>query len=157
MNSISGSSASLYMKQHPSERLAVEKYMKKRERQKVAETNRIIREKTSGEMTGEIDRILSGIQGSEDIKEKERDRQMERIKAKLKSARGAKGEKEVVEEILENYNDTQLAFERDKKQQEKRFLRVKSSKIGSANSVGSESLNKGVRDLKLKDQIYTNN
>ena len=130
--------------------------MKKRERQKVAETNRIIREKTSVEMTGEIDRILSGIQGSEDIKEKERDRQMERIKAKLKTAKGAKGEKEVVEEILENYNDTQLAFERDKKQQEKRFLRVKSSKIGSANSAGQVSLNKGVRDLKLKDQIYTN-
>jgi len=83
--------------------------MKKRERQKVAETNRIIREKTNGELTGQIDRILSGIQGSEEIKEKERDRQMERIKAKLKSAKGTKGDKEVVDEILETYNDTQMA------------------------------------------------
>ena len=62
------------------------------------------------QMTNEIDRILSGIQGTEDIKEKERERQMERIQAKLKSAKNpAKKEQEVVNEILENYNDAKLA------------------------------------------------
>lgn len=102
--------ASLYVKQHPSERLAVEKYMKKIERKKVAESNRINREKTSTELTDEMDRILSGIQGTEDVKEKERDRQMERIQSKLKSARTPiKKDQEVVSEILESYNETNLA------------------------------------------------
>lgn len=134
LDNISNSSASLYVKQHPSERLAVEKYMKKRERQKVAESNRINREKTSSELTTEMDRILSGIQGTEVVKEKERDRQMERIQSKLKSARTpVKKDQEVVNEILENYNETSLAFEREKQQQQKRFQRILSAKNAGKN------------------------
>lgn len=76
----------------------------------MAESNRINREKTSTELTDEMDRILSGIQGTEDVKEKERDRQMERIQSKLKSARTPiKKDQEVVSEILESYNETNLA------------------------------------------------
>lgn len=125
-----------YNGKHPSERLAVEKYIKKRERQKVAQTNRIEREKTnldSSNKQQEIDRILSAVTGTENIKEKERDRQMEKIQAKLKSAKQpVKNEQEVVNEILEKYNDTQLAFEREKKQQAKRFQRILSSKKQAA-------------------------
>lgn len=117
------------------DQLAVEKYMKKRERKKVAESNRIHREKNGMEMTSEIERILSAVQGSEEIKEKERERQMERIQRKLKSAKTpAKNEQEVVNEILETYNDSKLAFEREKQQQEKRFQRIRSAKQASSSA-----------------------
>lgn len=109
--------------------------MKKRERKKVAESNRIHREKNGMEMTSEIERILSAVQGSEEIKEKERERQMERIQRKLKSAKTpAKNEQEVVNEILETYNDSKLAFEREKQQQEKRFQRIRSAKQASSSA-----------------------
>ncbi len=91
------------------DQVAVDKYIKKRERKRVAESNRIRRDGV--ELTTQIDRILSAVQGTEDIKEKERERQMEKIQQKLKSAKSAKtnSEQDVVNEILENYNDSKLA------------------------------------------------
>ena len=51
--------------------MAVEKYMKKKERQKIAESNRLTREKTSADLENETKAILDKLQSVDISKEKE--------------------------------------------------------------------------------------
>jgi hypothetical protein len=92
--------------------MAVEKYMKKKERQKIAESNRLTREKTSAELETETKAILEKLQSVDISKEKERERQMEKIKMKLKNKNvPQKNDQEVANEIMDQYNDAKLAYE----------------------------------------------
>lgn len=94
-----------------SDKLAVEKYVKKKERQKVAETNRIFREKTTADLENETKEILTKLQAVDLSKEKERERQMEKIKMKLKNKNTVqKNDQEVANEIMENYNESAMAY-----------------------------------------------
>jgi len=90
--------------------MAVEKYVRKKERQKVAETNKLAREKTSAMIENETKEILTKLQAVDISKEKERERQMEKIKIKLKNKNTTqKNDQEVANEIMENYNESKMA------------------------------------------------
>jgi hypothetical protein len=90
--------------------MAVEKYVKKKERQKVAETNKLAREKTSAMIETETKEILTKLQAVDINSEKNRERQMEKIKMKLKDKiTTQKNDQEVANEIMENYNESKIA------------------------------------------------
>ncbi len=88
---------------------AVEKYLKKRERQKLAESNRLKKEQTELELEAETRNILEKLKGIDMNKEKERQRQMEKLQAKLKGKPQEKDHHLVATEIIENYQDSQYA------------------------------------------------
>lgn len=95
--------------QHPSDKLAVEKYLRMKERQKQAEANRLNREMTEQLIEVETQRILNKLNGIDLSKEKERDRQMEKIQAKLKGKPQQRDDQEIATEIIENYHDSKRA------------------------------------------------
>ena len=81
--------------------------MKRRERQKIAEQNRLDREKTNFDLEAETQRILNKLKDVDMTKVKERERQLEKIQAKLKGRQiPQKNDKEVANEIMENYSET---------------------------------------------------
>ena len=84
--------------------------MKRVERQKIAEINRMNRGATEIDMNSEKERILQEMQESDNVVEKERDRQMANMQAKLLVAKNPiKNGQDVVNQILENYNDSVMA------------------------------------------------
>lgn len=89
--------------------MAVEKYLRKKERQKAAEDNRVNRELSEQSIEAETQKILNKLQGVDMTKEKERERQMEKIQAKLKGQPQKKDDQQVATEIIENYQESQLA------------------------------------------------
>ena len=96
------------------ERQAIEKYLRKRDRQKTAEENRRLHETEGKDILAETEEILGKLKDLDMNKEKERERQMEKVKAKLQSkARGQEEDnndhEEVANEILEKYHDQQMA------------------------------------------------
>jgi hypothetical protein len=95
------------------ERQAIEKYLRKRDRQKAAEENRKFRETEDNDIQAETEKILGKMKDLDMNKEKERERQMEKVKAKLqnksKPSEQPKDDEEVANEILEKYNDQKLA------------------------------------------------
>ncbi len=96
------------------ERQAIEKYLRKRDRQKAAEENRKVRETEDNDIQAETEKILGKMKDLDMNKEKERERQMEKVKAKLqnksKPSDQPKDDEEVANEILEKYNDQKLAY-----------------------------------------------
>ena len=97
------------------DREAVEKYLRRRERQKQADENRMNREITDDAIENETQKILERMNAVDLSKAKERERQMEKIQAKLKAGKsdqaGAKNDQQIATEIIENYQDSKLAFE----------------------------------------------
>jgi hypothetical protein len=95
------------------ERQAIEKYLRKRDRQKAAEENRKVRETEDNDIQAETEKILGKMKDLDMNKEKEREKQMEKVKAKLQNKAKAsdqpKDDQEVANEILEKYNDQKLA------------------------------------------------
>jgi hypothetical protein len=89
---------------------AVEKYLKKRERQKLAESNRLKKEQNEFELEAETKNILEKLKSVDINKEKERQRQMEKLQAKLKGKPQEKDHHLVATEIIENYQDSQFAY-----------------------------------------------
>ena len=91
--------------------MAVEKYLRKRERQKIAEENRLNREKTNMNLEAETKKILKNLQGVDLTKEKERERQLEKIQQRLRGRQMVqKDDKQVANEIMENYGETNAAL-----------------------------------------------
>lgn len=94
------------------DREAVEKYLRRRERQKQAEENRVNRELTEDVIENETQKILGRMNAIDLSKEKERERQMEKIRAKLKAGKAddvIKDEQQIASEIIENYQDSKMA------------------------------------------------
>lgn len=103
------------MAQAETERQAVEKYLRKRDRQKAAELNRRNRE-GGDNVQAQTERMMDRMKEQDMNKQRERERQMEKVKARLQNRNGAsgnghqpRGDEEVANEILEKYNDQQLA------------------------------------------------
>lgn len=92
-----------------SEKEAVEKYLRKRERQKTSEQNRINRELSEQTIEAETQRILNKLKDVDLTKEKERERQLEKIKMKLKGKPEEKNDQQKATEIIENYHESQMA------------------------------------------------
>ncbi|CAF0756565.1 unnamed protein product [Brachionus calyciflorus] len=114
------------------EKEAVEKYMRKKERQKQAETNRLAREKT--EIEAETQKILTKLNEMDLNKEKERQRQLEKLQAKLKPKPLQKDDQVVATEIMENYQESTIAFERGQKLQLQKFqARLSARKADNRN------------------------
>lgn len=88
--------------------------MRKRERQKQAEENRTNREISEQTIEDETQKILGLMNGIDLNKEKERERQMEKIQARLKGNKAQaveqKDDQQIATEIIENYQDSKLAF-----------------------------------------------
>ena len=89
--------------------MAVEKYLRKKERQKASEMNRMNRELTEQTIEAETQRILNKLKDVDLTKEKERERQMEKIQMKLKGKPEQKNDQQRATEIIENYQDSQIA------------------------------------------------
>lgn len=112
----------------PSDKLAVEKYLKKRERHKQAEAHRQDMATNVLAVEDETKAILDKLKGADDQAKKERERQMEALRARL-SARGqsrnansvAKDHADIAAEILEKAKDSENAFEREKQSQKQKF------------------------------------
>lgn len=96
------------------EREAVDRYLRRRERQRQAEENRENRELTGDAIENETQKILDRLNAVDLSREKERERQMEKIQAKLKAGRQetdvTKNEQQIATEIIENYQDSKLAY-----------------------------------------------
>lgn len=95
------------------DREAVEKYLRRRERQRQADENRVNREITDDAIENETQKILDNMNAIDLSKEKERERQMEKIQAKLRAGKSeissTKDEHQIANEIIENYQDSKFA------------------------------------------------
>lgn len=73
------------------------------------------REITDDAIENETQKILERMNAVDLSKAKERERQMEKIQAKLKAGKsdqaGAKNDQQIATEIIENYQDSKLAFD----------------------------------------------
>lgn len=108
--------------QHPSDREAVETYLRRRERQAIAESNRKNHEINEQVLEAETQKILNNIQGIDLNIAKDRDRQMEKIQMKLKGTnKQTKDDQQVANEIIGDYRDSKSAFEREKRAQQEKF------------------------------------
>lgn len=97
------------------DREAVEKYLRRRERQRQADENRVNHEITDDLIENQTQMILGQMAGVDLTKEKERERQMEKLQAKLKAGKSdlsttTKNEHQIANEIIENYQDSKLAL-----------------------------------------------
>ena len=92
-----------------SEREAVEKYLRKRERQKASEQNRLNRELTEQTIEAETQRILDKLKNVDLTQEKGRERQLEKIQMKLKGKPDEKNDQQKATEIIENSQMSQMA------------------------------------------------
>lgn len=97
--------------QHPTDREAVEAYLRRRERQAIAESNRKNHEINEEVLEAETQRLLTNIEGMDINIAKERNRQMEKIQMKLQKGNGkqAKDDQQVANEIIEDYHDSKYA------------------------------------------------
>jgi hypothetical protein len=88
--------------------------LRKRERQKQADENRTNREISEQTIEDETQKILGRMNGIDLNKEKERERQMEKIQARLKGNKAQaveqKDDQQIATEIIENYQDSKLAL-----------------------------------------------
>lgn len=103
------------------EKEAVDKYLRKRERQRVSESNRLNRELTEQSIEVETQKILNKLKNVDQTKEKERERQLERIQQKLKGKPEQKNDQQKATQIIEDYQESQMAYERDKRLQQEKF------------------------------------
>ena len=92
-----------------SDKEAVEKYLRKRERQKASEQNRVNRELSEQSIEVETQKILNKLKNVDLTKEKERKRQLEKIQMKLKGKPEEKNDQQRATEIIENYQESQMA------------------------------------------------
>lgn len=96
--------------QHPSDREAVETYLRRRERQAIADSNRKNHEINEQVLEAETQKILNNIQGIDLNIAKDRDRQMEKIQMKLKGTnKQTKDDQQVANEIIGDYRDSKSA------------------------------------------------
>jgi HPt (histidine-containing phosphotransfer) domain-containing protein len=86
--------------------------LRRRERQKQAEENRGNRELSEQTIADETHKILGKLNGIDLNKQKERERQLEKIQAKLKGNKtvNQKDDQQIANEIIENYQDSKLAL-----------------------------------------------
>lgn len=89
----------------------MEKYLRKRERQKNAEENRMNRQINEESLESETKKILGKLNEIDMTKQREKDRQMEKIQAKLKGGNkpNQKNDEQIANEIIESYQDSKMA------------------------------------------------
>ena len=95
--------------QNQSEREAVEKYLRKRDRRKVAERNQRDRENNAEDIKQETEKILEKLQGMDITIDKEKNRQAEIVKQKLEEKKNRKDHAEIATNIIDNYQESELA------------------------------------------------
>jgi len=97
--------------QHASDKEAVIKYLRKKERQKAAEDNKTNREVTEQTIENETQQMLEKLNDFGFYKDKDRERQMQKIQSKLKTKpeEAVKDNHQVATEIIENYQVTKAA------------------------------------------------
>lgn len=87
----------------------MDKYIRKKERQKQAEVNRMNRETNDKEFEAETQKILTKLNDMDLNKEKERQRQMDKLQAKLKGKPQQKDDQEIATEIMDSYQESKMA------------------------------------------------
>lgn len=143
------------------DREAVEKYLRRRERQRQADENRMNHEMTSDAMETEAHKILDRLNAVDLSKEKERERQLEKIQARLRVGKSdvgggnanatttAKNDQEIANEIIENYQDSMLAYEREKIAQQEKFK----ARLSAARDRRALTPTSGGRDINDSDRV----
>jgi hypothetical protein len=99
--------------QHPTDRAAVLKYLRKRDRAMLAEKAKNLRELEASKQEEKTKQMMNKLQSGDTAAERERERQMEKIKMKLQSKNNVnlekpKNDQEVASGIIKSYNNTQL-------------------------------------------------
>lgn len=84
--------------------------MRKKERQKQAQENRLNREINEQSIEIETQKILNKLNGIDLNKEKERQRQVEKLQNKLMSKPKLKDNEEIATEIMDKFQDTKIAY-----------------------------------------------
>lgn len=87
----------------------MERYLRRRERRKVAEKNQQNRNVGEEQIQNETKKILEKLQGMDITIEKERDRQAELLKQKLEEKKNRKDVTQIASDIIDNYQDSELA------------------------------------------------
>jgi hypothetical protein len=99
--------------QHPTDRAAVLKYLRKRDRAMLAEKAKNLRELEASKQEEKTKQMMNKLHSGDTAAERERERQMEKIKMKLQSKNNVnlekpKNDQEVASGIIKSYNNTQL-------------------------------------------------